>query len=578
MGILDNVFGAFRQNKQRDVALKVLKHKLLSALTDGRLSRDEMADLSRRMEAIGIAPAELGEFRIEAYRKALDSMTADGDVNAEDIAELKRLQHYLQLPEQEIFRSQLLVERLERLARLAGGDLPRLAAIGLVLQGGETAHWMEEAQLIETRKQRVRTRNAGSALTAGLIRGLAAGSRSPLAHIARAMTPVTSQSEERTLIERTPGTFFITNKRFIFRASDGVRTIAISRLLNLTRYTDGIRIDAEGSRSMTVQFMKPENTELVLAALRGLLSRLKTQVAKEVADEAPFVTQLTSKEADRAPEDPSVRTGIASEDRLRKALNSLDRLVGLAEVKSEVRKLVALARADARRRAAGMKVAATSLHLVFSGNPGTGKTTVARLVGEIYAALGLLAKGHVVEVDRAELVAGYVGQTAIKTDACVREAMDGILFIDEAYSLAVDSEKDFGLEAIDTILKAMEDNRERLAVIVAGYTNEIEGFIEANPGLRSRFTRYIHFPDYGPAELQAIFLRLCEEHGFSLSAEVRAAADAALERLHAAKDKNFGNARAARTFFERTLEQQAMRLAEDPTADPRVLLLADLRG
>jgi SpoVK/Ycf46/Vps4 family AAA+-type ATPase len=244
-------------------------------------------------------------------------------------------------------------------------------------------------------------------------------------------------------------------------------------------------------------------------------------------------------------------------------LPQLKSLIGLFSVKKEIESLTNLIKIQQEREAKGLKNSAVSYHCVFTGNPGTGKTTVARIVASIYKKLGILKKGHLVETDRSGLVAEYVGQTAVKTNKIIDSALDGVLFIDEAYSLISSSENDYGKEAVATLLKRLEDNRDRLVVILAGYSNEMQHFIDSNPGLQSRFNRYIEFPDYSADELYQIFEKNAKDFDYTISEEAEKRLKALLINEVANKDKNLGNARFVRNLFERTIERQANRLSKE---------------
>ncbi len=247
---------------------------------------------------------------------------------------------------------------------------------------------------------------------------------------------------------------------------------------------------------------------------------------------------------------------------LEEELAKLDKLIGLKAVKQEIQKLARFLEIQKQRQGHQLKTAPLSLHLVFSGNPGTGKTTVARILAKIYQKLGVLKSGHLIETDRMGLVGQYVGHTAKKTSEVIDSALDGILFIDEAYSLLSGGENDFGSEAIDTLVKRMEDDRDRLIVIVAGYPADMESFIQTNPGLRSRFSKTIHFDDYGSEELEKIFDIFCKNNQYELAEGARSKLHQVFEYELQKPKVDFGNGRYVRNLFEQVIRNQALRLSQ----------------
>ena len=290
----------------------------------------------------------------------------------------------------------------------------------------------------------------------------------------------------------------------------------------------------------------------------------------------PPISEKSEKPASQSQaEKPEEKEEIPPKEKIEDLLAELDSYVGMDAIKTEVRSLINMVQVYKLRREHDLPTTDMSLHMVFSGNPGTGKTTVARIMSRIYHSLDILSKGQLVEVDRSGLVAGYVGQTALKTQKVIEKAMGGVLFIDEAYALNGKSENDFGQEAIDTILKAMEDHRDDLVVIVAGYTELMDRFIHSNPGLESRFNRFLMFEDYTPEQMVAIFKMQCKKGCYVLAQGTEELVRDFIAEESA--DDSFGNARGVRNLFEHILVAQNNRLAkmENVTRDDLMQILPD---
>jgi tetratricopeptide (TPR) repeat protein len=351
--------------------------------------------------------------------------------------------------------------------------------------------------------------------------------------------------------------------------------VQIARAESLRRL--GRRADAEAALRAAIDlaaYAPPDGRERIARTARGALDVLRPR-SSGAGQPGTGRPARASKANAPAPPPPLDASSLRPDEQAYDAvLAELDALIGLAAVKAEVRRLAELLRIATVRRDAGLKTVQVSLHLVFQGGAGTGKTTVARFFGRLYKSLGLLATDTVVEVTREDLVSGYVGQTATKTAAAVDRALDGVLFVDEAYALVrPGSEGDFGPEAVVELLKRMEDDRTRLAVIVAGYPHEMTAFLASNSGFRSRFGETIHFEDYGPAELVLIFEKFAAEADYVLQPAARAELAKVMQRLHGARDRYFGNARTARNLFDDVVAHQAERLLKSSSKHERRALM-----
>lgn len=332
----------------------------------------------------------------------------------------------------------------------------------------------------------------------------------------------------------------------------------------------------DGLNEIYNDFYGPSDDSLTSKQRREKNVRDKiNQLSNEGKAQLSIETEVeTMEEAERKPVAVATKTPGEEPEKPKEpeksGMEELNELVGLKTVKHDVEELIGLAKVRKMREEKGMKAVPMSLHLVFSGNPGTGKTTVARILGKLYKEIGILSTGQMIETDRSGLVAGYVGQTAIKTQKKIQEAMGGILFIDEAYMLN-QKDENFGQEAIDTILKAMEDHRDEFIVIVAGYTQLMKEFVESNPGLKSRFNKFFEFPDYTNEELQEIFELQCKKYQYKLTEEADKAVREEIIRLEEAKGENFANAREVRNLFEKIIANQAARVSALEDVDEETL-------
>ena len=340
-------------------------------------------------------------------------------------------------------------------------------------------------------------------------------------------------------------------------------TDQLTLLLLLFAAVDGVVSEAEAG------FVNAcSDTLLALCERDGLSGDRPALKADEFVTHVPAPAQPPTEVAPAAEQEETPLP--ESEPTLEELLAELDGLCGLEQVKQDVKSLINLVKVRRLREEAGLPVPPMSLHLVFLGNPGTGKTTVARLLAKLYHAIGVLPKGQLVEVDRSGLVAGFVGQTALKTQEVIQKAIGGVLFIDEAYALVnQDNGNDFGREAVEVLLKNMEDHRKDLVVIVAGYSQLMEKFIHSNPGLESRFNKYFYFEDYDGAQLFTILQSMCDKNGYVLTPEGEALARRELMDLYEDRDENFGNARDVRNLFEQAVARQSDRVArlEAPTRE-----------
>ncbi len=387
----------------------------------------------------------------------------------------------------------------------------------------------------------------------------------------------------KKFLESNPGLASRVTRKFYFKDYTGPELMQIFNMqMEKGQYTmgeeDAQKMEQYFTYLYDIRDNKFGNGRVVRNTLEHLIKCQSDRLAEEETVTVEMLKTITLEDIEKA---VPLKDILVTSDKLEKVMDELNEYIGLKNIKDHIRSLVNLIRTNQKREEAGLPVRQMSYHAIFCGSPGTGKTTIARILGKIYQTLGVLKKGHVVEVDRSGLVAGYVGQTEEKTSKIIDQAMDGILFIDEAYALA-GGMNDFGRNAIDTILKRMDDNRDRLIVIAAGYTDKMNTFIRSNPGLKDRFNWTFEFEDYSAQELLDIFVSFAEKQKYVLQEDAKNALMEHFTAVIELKDDHFGNGRYVRNLFEKTVMEQSNRIGINidkiRQEDLSILTVGDVSG